>query len=122
MTHKELGFVKAAMANGLNQNQALQCLKVANFPPHQDPHGAPQQHQGAPPQHGGMGGGMPKPPGGAPKPPGGPQPHAGGGEPVVTVDGQPLPPELAKIVLQVLEQVAGGGQGGAPGGGQHPGM
>lgn len=101
------------MANGLNQQQALRCLKVANFPPHQDPHGAPQQHQGPP-----------KPPGGQPpQHAGGGQPpqHHGGGEPVVTVDGQPLPPELAKMVLQILEQVAGGGQGGGQPG-QHPGM
>ncbi|NBQ67454.1 MAG: hypothetical protein EBU46_00950 [Nitrosomonadaceae bacterium] len=111
MTNKQLGFVKAAMSMGYNEHQAVQFLKVANFPPHQDPHGAPTQHQGPPQQQpGGMGGGQ------------SPHQHGGGAEPTVTVDGQPLPPELAKMVLQILEQVAGGGHPGGAQPGQHPGM
>ena len=65
---------------------------------------------GGPPP--GMGGG---PPGGGDEMGGGhPGGHPGGG-PQVTVDGQPLPPELAHIVVQILHKLTQGGGGGAGG-------
>lgn len=84
----------------------------------------------------GMPGGQPPGAGGPPSPhgqPGGPphgQPPGGGGNAQVTVNGQPLPPELAHVVMQVLQKLTeGGGAGGQPGGGAggppqggHPGM
>lgn len=66
-----------------------------------------------------MGGGPGQPPAGGP-----PQGQHAGGMPEVSVNGQPLPPELAHLVIQVLQKVSQGAQGGAggPPQGGHPGM
>ena len=56
--------------------------------------------------------------------PGGP-PHGqppGGGSAQVTVNGQPLPPELAHVVIQILQKLTSGGGAGGPPQGGHPGM
>ena len=77
-----------------------------------------------------MAAGMPGMPGGEEQDPhaqaGGP-PHGqppGGGSAQVTVNGQPLPPELAHVVMQILQKLTQGGGAGGAGGpqGGHPGM
>ena len=113
------GFLKRAHAAGLSRIEAevlfnkYAAQMPGGAPPEEDPHAAMAAAQ----QGGGHPGG---PPGGG---------H-GGGAPEVTVGGQPLPPELAHVVLQVLSKVMQsqqgggqpGGQAGGPPPGGHPGM
>ena len=109
MTNKfATGFLKQAQASGLSPVESQVLLeKYAN----QMGSGMPPHGGGQPPQH----------PGGA-KPPG--HQPAGGQDAQVTVNGQPLPPELAHVVMQILQKLTSGGdhQAGGQPGGQQPGM
>lgn len=91
---QKIGFIKRAAQYNVSPMEAEAVFnKMA---------GQFGQQGGQPPQHG--------------QPPAQHSQSAQGGASVI-VNGQPLPPELAHVVIQLLQKLQeGGGQGGQPGG------